>query len=203
MNVHNKPGLGRLDNAALDHIFREARTHNGWQKDPVSEATLREVVELARMAPTSVNCQPLRIVFARSAEAKEKLKPALMEGNVAKTMEAPVTAILGYDKKFYEHLPRLFPAVDARAWYVGNEGFANHTALVNGTLQVAYFILAARSLGLDCGPMSGFDADKVDAAFFAGTSVRANVLVNLGHGDVSKLYPRAPRLSFEEMASFA
>jgi 3-hydroxypropanoate dehydrogenase len=193
----------RLDEAGLDLIFRNARTHNGWLDQPVPEALLREAVEIAKTGPTSANISPMRIVYVRSPEAREKLKDALAPGNVEKTMTAPVTAIVGYDKDAFELLPKLFPHADARAWFAGNEAFATDTAYRNGTLQVAYFILALRSLGLDTGPMTGFDADKIDAAFFAGTKVRSNVLVNIGHGDASKLFPRSPRLSFNEIARFA
>ena len=199
----NPAGRPVLDEEALDLLFREARTHNGWQDKPVSEALLQQAVDLMKFGPTAVNASPLRIAFVRSAEAKEKLRGALMEGNVEKTMAAPVTAILGYDRAFYDHLPRLFPHADAKAWFAGNEAFANDTAYRNGTLQAAYFLLALRGVGLDAGPMTGFDADKVDAAFFAGTKVRANILVNIGYGDTAKLYPRSPRLSCEEIASFA
>lgn len=192
-----------LDGPALDLLFREARSHNGWLDEPVPDAALREAVELSKMGPTSVNISPMRIVFARSGEAKARLKDALAPGNVEKTMQAPVTAIIGYDKAAFELLPRLFPHVDARAWFVGNEAFATDTAYRNGTLQVAYFLLALRALGLDTGPMTGFDADKVDAAFFAGTTVRSNILVNIGYGDAAALFPRSPRLAFEEIARFA
>lgn len=193
--------ISRLDDAALDLLFREAHTHFAWADRPVTDAELREVVELTKMAPTSVNCSPLRIVFVRSAEAKEKLKPTLSPGNVEKTMAAPVTAILAYDPTFYEHLPKLFPHADAKAWFSGNAAFAEQTARLNSALQVGYFILAARSIGLDCGPMTGFDAAAVDAAFFADGSARASVLVNLGHGDTSKLFPRSPRFAYEEIAT--
>ncbi len=192
-----------LDAGAMDLLFREARTHNGWLDQPVPEERLKEAVDLMKFAPTAVNASPLRIVFVRSAEAKAKLKDALSPGNVEKTMAAPVTAILGYDRGFYDHLPRLFPHADARAWFAGNEAFANDTAYRNGTLQAGYFLLALRGVGLDTGPMSGFDADKVDAAFFAGTNVRSNILVNIGYGNPAKLYPRSPRFSFEEIATFA
>lgn len=192
-----------LDQKGFDLLFREARTHNGWLDRPVSDELLKEAVELAKFAPTAVNASPLRIVFVRSAEAKAKLKPALMEGNVEKTMAAPATAILSYDRSFFEHLPRLFPHADAKAWFDGNEAFANDTAYRNGTLQAAYFLMALRGLGLDTGPMTGFDPDKVDAAFFAGTNVRSNILVNIGYGDAAKLFPRSPRLACEEIASFA
>jgi len=193
---------GRIDEAALDQLFREARTHNGWQARPVSDELLRDVVDLAKMGPTSANASPLRVVFVRTPEGKERLKPALSPGNVEKTMAAPVTAIIGHDLAFYELLPRLFPHADARAWFVGNESFIEATAVRNGTLQGAYFILAARALGLDCGPMSGFDNGKVDAEFFAGTTIKSNFLVNLGYGDPAKLFPRSPRLDADEIARF-
>jgi 3-hydroxypropanoate dehydrogenase len=192
-----------LDEQAMDLLFREARTHNGWLDRPVSDELLKQAVDLMKFGPTAVNASPMRIVFVRSPEAKAKLKGALMEGNVEKTMAAPATAILGYDRAFYDHLPRLFPHADAKAWFAGNEAFATDTAYRNGTLQAGYFLLALRGLGLDTGPMTGFDADKVDAAFFAGTSIRSNILVNIGYGDESKLYPRSPRFACEEIAQFA
>jgi 3-hydroxypropanoate dehydrogenase len=192
-----------LDAQAIDLLFREARTHNGWLDHPVPDVLLTEAVDIMKLAPTAVNASPLRIVFVRSPEAKSKLKEALATGNVEKTMSAPVTALLGYDRSFYDHLPRLFPHADAKAWFVGNEPFANDTAYKNGTLQAAYFLLALRSLGLDAGPMGGFDADKTDAAFFADTNIRSNILVNIGYGDASKLYPRSPRFACEEIARFA
>jgi 3-hydroxypropanoate dehydrogenase len=191
----------RLDGRTLDQIFRKARTHNGWRPTEVPNKLLEEAVELAKMGPTSANASPLRIVFVRSPEAKLRLKPALMPGNVDKTMAAPVTAITAYDTKFYELLPRLFPHADAKAWFVGNEAFANDTAYKNGTLQVAYLIIALRALGLDAGPMSGFDNAAVDAAFFPGGRVKSNVLINIGYGDAEKLLPRSPRLAFSEIAS--
>lgn len=194
---------GRIDEAALDRLFREGRTHGAWQARPVSDDLLREVVDLAKMGPTSANTLPLRVVFVRSREGKERLKPALAPLNVEKTMAAPVTAIIGHDLAFYELLPRLFPHADARAWFVGNEPLIESTAFRNGTLQGAYVILAARALGLDCGPMSGFDNAKVDAEFFAGTKVKSNFLVNLGYGDPDKLFPRSPRLDADEIAQFA
>ncbi|MDB5651233.1 MAG: malonic semialdehyde reductase [Hyphomicrobiales bacterium] len=200
--THNPAQLTHLDDAGLDLIFREARTHNGWLDKPVSETLLREAVDLMKMAPTSANNSPVRIVFIRSPEAKERLKATLSPGNVEKTMAAPVTALLGYDREFYEFLPKLFPHADARAWFVGNEAFANDTAYKNGTLQVAYFILALRSLGLDTGPMTGFNADAADAEFFAGTKIHSNVLVNIGYGDASKIFARSPRLTFDEIARF-
>ncbi len=187
-----------LDAAALDRLFREARTHNAWKPDPIPEATLRKVWDLARMGPTSANCSPARIVFATSKAAKEKLKPALIPTNVEKTMTAPVTAILGFDLEFYEHLPRLFPHTDARAWFVGNQALIETTAFRNGTLQGAYLILAARALGLDCGPMSGFDNALVDKLFFPDGKVKSNFLCNLGRGDTKNLFPRGPRFAFAE-----
>jgi 3-hydroxypropanoate dehydrogenase len=188
-----------LSDEGQDLLFRQARTHNGWLDKPVDDALLKQVYDLARMGPTSANMCPMRIVFVKSPAAKEKLKPALDPGNVDKTMKAPVTAIIGMDVRFYEQLPKLFPHADARAWFKDlPEPVLEYTALRNSSLQGAYFILAARALGLDCGPMSGFNNAKVDAAFFAGTTIKSNFLCNLGHGDVNKLYPRAPRLAFEE-----
>ena len=183
----------------LDLIFRKARTHNVWLDKPVDDALLRQVYDLARMGPTSANMCPMRIIFVKSRAAKEKLKPALGPGNVDKTMAAPVTAIIGMDIHFYEELPKLFPHADARAWFKDlPESVLEYTALRNSSLQGAYFMLAARALGLDCGPMSGFDNAKLDAAFFAGTTIKSNFLCNLGYGDASKLYPRSPRLDFDE-----
>ncbi len=192
----------QIDSRALDQLFREARTHNGWRPIDVPDALLEEAVELAKMGPTSANVSPLRIVFVRSPDAKLRLKGTLAPGNVDKTMAAPVTAILAYDTKFYDLLPRLFPHADAKAWFVGNEAFANDTAYKNGTLQVAYFILALRAVGLDTGPMSGFDNASVDAEFFPGGQIKSNVLVNIGYGDPAKLFPRSPRLEFPEIATY-
>ncbi|MDA8231148.1 MAG: malonic semialdehyde reductase [Magnetospirillum sp.] len=189
---------GTVDDRALDILLRDARTHAAWTSRPVPEELLRRAWDLARMGPTSANCEPARIVFVTSPAAKERLRPALMEGNVAKTMAAPVTAIIGHDLAFYEKLPRLFPHTDARAWFVGNEPLIAATAFRNGTLQGAYFLLACRALGLDCGPMSGFDNSMVDAVFFAGTAIRSNFLINIGYGDPAALFPRSPRLAFEE-----
>jgi 3-hydroxypropanoate dehydrogenase len=186
------------DDKALDALFRTARTHNGWQDRKVSDDLLRQVWDLARWAPTSANCMPARIVFVRSAAAKEKLKPALSPGNLDKTMAAPATAIIGYDTEFFELLPRLYPQADMKKNFVSNPAAAETAAFRNGSLQGAYFILAARALGLDCGPMSGFDNAKVDAAFFPGGKIKSNFLCNLGYGDPSKLRPRNPRLSFDE-----
>jgi 3-hydroxypropanoate dehydrogenase len=183
---------------ALEQIFSKARTHSVWLPEPVSDELLHQIYDLMKWGPTSANCCPARIVFAKSKEAKAKLLPCMAEGNVEKTKTAPVTAIIAHDLEFYEKLPRLFPHAPARSWFAGNQPFIESTAFRNGTLQGAYFIIAARSLGLDCGPMSGFDNAKVDAAFFQGTSWKSNFICNLGHGDSSKLHPRSPRLEFGE-----
>jgi 3-hydroxypropanoate dehydrogenase len=187
-----------LDAQALDQLFVSARTHSKWLDKEVPDALLQQAWDLARMGPTSANCQPARIVFVRSPAAKARLKPALLPGNVDKTMAAPVTAIIGDDREFYENLPRTFPQVDARAWFVGNDDAIRVTAFRNGTLQGGYLILALRALGLDCGPMSGFDNAQVDQAFFAGTAVKSNFLINIGYGDAAVLHPRNPRLDFDE-----
>jgi 3-hydroxypropanoate dehydrogenase len=187
-----------VDGSALAILFQDARTHTVWQDRPVSEELLRAAWDLAKMGPTSANSSPARIVFVTSREAKERLKAALSEGNVAKTMAATATAIFGYDLAFYERLPDLFPHADGRSWFVGKDKLIETTAFRNASLQGGYFILAARALGLDCGPMSGFDNAKVDEAFFAGTAIRSNFLCNLGYGDLSKLRPRNKRLSFDE-----
>ncbi|MCS4245208.1 3-hydroxypropanoate dehydrogenase [Rhizobium sp. BIGb0125] len=192
-----------LDSNALAALFTEARTHNGWSDQPVTDAELQKIYELTRMGPTSANCSPARFVFVRSAEAKEKLRPALSSGNLEKTMAAPVTVIAAIDAQFFEKLPELFPHADAKSWFTSSPAVAEETAFRNGTLQAGYLILAARSLGLDTGPMSGFDKAKVDEAFFAGTSWKSNFLINLGHGDPSKLFGRLPRLSFEEACVLA
>ncbi|MBN3847319.1 MULTISPECIES: malonic semialdehyde reductase [Burkholderiaceae] len=189
-----------LSDQALDQLFREARTHNGWQDKPIDDAVLHQLIELVLLGPTSANSSPGRFVFVKTPEGKEKLRPALSAGNLEKTMAAPVTVIVGTDMAFYEYLPKLFPHADARSWFVGNERAIADTAFRNSTLQGGYLILAARALGLDTGPMSGFDAAKVDAVFFAGTTVKANFLINLGYGDASKLFPRSPRFSFDEAA---
>ena len=189
-----------LLNEALDQLFLTARTHNKWQPRDVSDDLLRQVVNLMKMAPTSVNCSPVRITFVKSPEAKARLKPFLMEGNVEKTMQAPATAIIATDYRFYDYLPKLYPHTDAKAWFTGNKEFADTSAFRNGTLQGGYFILAARSVGLDCGPMSGFDNAGVDAEFFKGTEFKSNFLCNLGYGDPAGLHPRSPRFTFDEIA---
>ncbi len=183
---------------ALDVLFLEARTHTAWLDAPLAEGLLRQIWDLARMGPTSANCSPARIVFVASPEAKERLKPHLAEGNVEKTMAAPVTAVIGHDMEFFEKLPELFPHADARSWFAGNEELIAATAFRNATLQAAYFMLAARALGLDCGPMSGFDNEAVDKEFFAATAVKSNFLCNLGVGDPRSLNPRSPRMSFND-----
>ncbi|MBB5404289.1 malonic semialdehyde reductase [Paraburkholderia youngii] len=189
-----------LSDQALAQLFRDARTHNGWQNKPIDDAVLRELMELVLLGPTSANSSPGRFVFVRTPEGKEKLRPALSSGNLEKTMAAPVTVIVAMDMAFYEQLPKLFPHADARSWFVGNERLIADTAFRNSTLQGGYLILAARALGLDTGPMSGFDQAKVDEAFFAGTTVKSNFLINLGYGDPSRLFPRSPRFSFDEVA---
>jgi 3-hydroxypropanoate dehydrogenase len=190
---------GRLPSDCLDQLFRHARTHNSLT-GKVPNALLHELVDLLKLGPTSANCSPARFLFVKSREAKEKLKPHLSEGNRDKTMKAPVCTIIGYDLDFYEYLPKLFPHTDAKSWFEGKPKKIKETAFRNGTLQGAYLILAARALGLDTGPMSGFDNAGVDRDFFAGTNIKSNFLCNLGYGDGEKLFPRSPRFSFDEMA---
>ncbi|WIM11346.1 malonic semialdehyde reductase [Enhydrobacter sp.] len=195
-----------LDDRSLDVLFRNARVHNGWQNKPVSDDQLRAIYELMKWGPTSANSSPARIVFVRTREGKERLRPALSSGNTEKTMNAPVTAIIAYDTRFYEHLPRLFPHNQtAVSWFAGpkNRTVAEATAFRNGSLQGAYLMIAARTLGLDVGPMSGFDNAKVDAAFFADGRFRSNFLCNIGYGDPGKLFNRNPRLAFEEACTLA
>lgn len=202
-----------LGNDALDQIFRQARTHNAWLNKPVTDETLRQLYDLMRWGPTSANSSPARVMFLRTPEAKERLLPALSPGNVEKTKSAPVTTIIGYDLRFYERLPRLFPHnLKMSDAFANNPELAEATAKRNSSLQGAYLIIAARMLGLDCGPMSGFDQAKVDHEFFGAgreargyteeffptTHVRSNFLCNLGYGDPAGLYPRSPRLNFEE-----
>jgi len=187
-----------LSDSGLDLLFREARTHSHWRDGDVGDVLLQAVYDLAKMPPTSANSNPMRLVFLRSRAAKERLRPALSAGNLDKTLAAPVTVIIGYDTCFYELLPRLFPHENARAWFAGDPALIEETAFRNGTLQGAYFILAARALGLDCGPMSGFDRDKVDREFFSDRRIKSNFLCNLAYGDASKLPPRSPRLDFED-----
>ena len=190
----------QLDDRGLDIIFRAARTHNEWLDKPVSDALLLQIYDLMKWAPTSANSSPARIVFVRSAAAKQRLLPAVSPGNADKTRTAPVTAIIAHDTEFHEKLPKLFPQADARSWFAGNQALIDTTAFRNGTLQGAYLILAARALGLDAGPMSGFDNAKVDKEFFPDGKVKSNFLINLGYGDHAKLFPRNPRLTFAEAA---
>lgn len=189
-----------LSPEAMAQLFTAARTHNGWLDKEVPDELLARAVDYAKWGPTSANCSPMRIVFVRSPEAKARLAPAMSKGNLDKTMAAPATAIIAYDLDFLDHLPHLYPAADARSWFAGNDELIHETAFRNGSLQAGYFILALRAVGLDAGPMSGFDKAKVDAAFFAGTNVKSNFLINIGYGDASKLYPRGPRFAFEDIA---
>lgn len=195
--------LRPLDDADLDLIFRTARTYSRWLDKPVPDVLLQQAYELARMGPTSGNSQPLRILFVRGSDAKKKFEPALSEGNRAKTMAAPATAIFAMDMEFYELMPRLFHDPTARSWFAGKPAVIEETAFRNSTLQAAYFIVACRSLGLDCGPMSGFDKKMVDETFFAGTSWRSNFICNIGYGDKAALHPRNPRLDFAEACRIA
>jgi 3-hydroxypropanoate dehydrogenase len=190
-----------LDDRALDRLFREARTHNKWTDRPVPDSKLHELYDLLKFAPTSANASPARFIFVRTPEGKAKLKPSLSAGNLEKTMTAPVTVIVAHDLHFYDRLPDLFPhAPDAKSWFTGSYTFAEQTAFRNGSLQGAYLILAARAVGLDAGPMSGLDNAKVDEAFLSGTNGKSNFLVNLGYGDAEGLFPRSPRLAFDEAA---
>ena len=192
-----------LADAALDQLFRTARTQNAFQDRPVEDSQLHALYELLKWGPTAANSTPARFVFVKSAEAKQKLAPALSEGNRAKTLAAPVTVIVGFDLDFHEKLPYLFPHTDAKAWFDGPREGRHEGAFRNGSLQGAYLMMAARALGLDAGPMSGFDSAKVDEAFFAGTAIKSNFLVNLGYGDPAGVFPRLPRLSFDEAARIA
>jgi len=184
-------------------LFDDARTQNGWLDRPVPDDVLRQLYELMKWGPTSANCSPARLIFVRTPQARQKLVDCVSDGNKAKVEQAPVTAIIGMDMEFFEQLPRLFPHADAKSWFVGKPDMIQATAFRNSSLQGAYLMLAARALGLGCGPMSGFDADKLDAAFWAGTTVKTNFLCSLGHGDPTKLFPRSPRLTFDEACSLA
>lgn len=190
-----------LDQAAFEQLFLEARTQNAWKEGEVSDETLRRLFDIVKMGPTSANCSPARYVFVKSPEAKERLKPHLSGGNLEKTMSAPVTVIIANDMEFYEHLPKLFPHTDAKSWFTSNDDLIRETAFRNATLQGGYMIIAARALGLDCGPMSGFDQAGVDEEFFKGTTYKSNFILNLGHGDPSALFPRSPRFEFDDVAS--
>lgn len=187
-----------LQDEALDTLFRSARTFNAWQNREVADSTLQKLYNLMKMGPTSANCQPARLVFVKTDAAKQRLKPLLSEGNRDKSMAAPVTVIVAHDSRFHEHLPTLFPHTDAKSWFDGKSEKIAETAFRNGSLQGAYLIMAARALGLDCGPMSGFDTDGVNQAFFPDGRYQANFLVNLGYGDSEGMRERAPRLPFDE-----
>ena len=193
------PSHSALPDSALDQLFRKARSHNRFLDEAIDDDTLRALHDLMKWGPTAANSCPLRIVFIRGPEAKEKLRPTLAPGNVDKMLSAPVTALLGRDLEFHEHLPKLFPHTDAKSWFEGNESLIERSATLNAALQGAYLIVAARALGLDCGPMSGFTPELADAAFFAGTKVRSFMLVTLGRGDPAKLFPRNPRFEFDEV----
>lgn len=192
-----------LPNDALAQLFTEARTQNGYLPTPVSDDTLRQLYDLVKFGPTAANSCPARLQFVRSAEGKAKLLACVSPGNVAKVTQAPVTVIVGMDLEFHEQLPKLFPHADARSWFAGKPAAIQESAFRNSSLQGGYLILAARALGLDCGPMSGFDAAKVDTAFWAGTAVKTNFICTLGQGDVSKVFARNPRLSFDEACKLA
>ena len=193
--------MTQINDDALDVLFRDARTYNNWQDKDIPDSLLHELHELVKFGPTSANCSPMRVVFVKSEDAKARLKPHLAEGNVDKTMGAPVTAIIGMDMEFYEELPKLFPHTDAKSWFEGNDDLTEETAFRNSSLQGAYLILAARALGLDCGPMSGFDTDGVKNEFFPDSTVQPNFICNLGYGDPEGLFPRSPRFSFDEANS--
>jgi 3-hydroxypropanoate dehydrogenase len=196
--AHSAQHPAKIAEHSLKQLFHEGRTYSAWLPERVSVETLREVYDLARLGPTSANCCPARFVFLESEAAKARLLPCLAPLNVEKTKAAPVTVIVAWDTEFYENLPRLFPHADMRSYFVGNQKLIDETAFRNGSLQGGYFILAARALGLDCGPMSGFDEAKVNAEFFPDGKWKVNFLCNLGYGDPGKLYPRNPRLKFEE-----
>ncbi len=189
-----------LDDAALDVLFRESRTKWEFTDEPVTDADLQAIYDLVKLGPTSANCSPARFVFIRTAEGKEKLRPALSAGNLEKTMKAPVTVIVAWEPQFYQKLPFLFPPADAKSWFSGNPDLAEETAFRNSSLQGAYLMVAARALGIDSGAMSGFDKTKVDRAFFASSGWKSNFLINLGHGVAEHPFPRLPKLSFEEAA---
>jgi len=191
-----------LDDAALDQLFHEARTHNAWHDREVSDEQLHAIIDLMKMGPTSANCSPARFVFVKSPDAKERLKPHLMGANRDKTMAAPVCAVIAWDTQFYDYQHKLFPhAPESRDWFTGSEEATFMNGFRNGTLQGGYFIMAARALGLDCGPMSGFDNDGVDSEFFQEGRYKSNFLCNIGYGDESVLFPRSPRFAFDEIAS--
>ena len=188
-----------LDDRGLNLLFTDARTHYSWHNKIVPNSVLRQIFNLMRMAPTSANCSPARLVFVATADGKEKLRPALSEGNLQQTMSAPVTVIISNHMQFYEHLPNLFPDADAQAWFANDDALIKETAFRNVSLQGAYLMMAARALGLDCGPMSGFDAEKMNSIFFPDGRFKVNFLCNIGYGDDSQTYKRGPRFSFNEV----
>jgi len=190
--------MSKIDDKALDQIFREAHTFNSFKSDPVTDDDIRAIYELTKLGPTAANTSPARFLWVRSAEAKEKLRPALAAGNLEKTMSAPATVIVAGDYEFYEQLPKLFPHADARSWYVGNDASIEATVKQSGSLQAAYLIIAARALGFDCGPMGGFNSAVVDEAFLGGTTWKSSLLINIGHGAEGGHFPRNPRLAFED-----
>lgn len=192
-----------IDTGALAQLFTEARTQNSWKPEPVSDELLGQLYDLVKMCPTSANCEPGRFVFVRTPEGKEKLLSAMSSGNQQKTREAPVTVIVAMDTQFYDKLPQLFPHADARSWFTSSPDFALQTAFRNSSLEAGYLIIAARALGLDAGPMSGFDKAKLDEAFFAGTTWTTNMVINLGYGDSAKVMGRLPRLPFDEACQLA
>jgi 3-hydroxypropanoate dehydrogenase len=195
---HDQEKTMTLDDAALDALFREARSQNKWRDEPVSDDTIRALYDVLKFGPTSANWSPARFLFLRTPESKQRLAPALSSGNMEKTMSAPVTVVVAYDPKFYDYLPRLFPHTDAKPWFTSNPELAQETAFRNGTLQGAYFLMAARALGFGVGPMSGFDNAKVDAEFLSDRGWKSNFLVNIGHGDQNEEKPRGPRFWFDE-----
>ena len=201
MSDYSKKHATPLSPEALDTLFNDARTYNDFEDTDVSDELLHQLHDLVKMAPTSANCCPMRVVFVKSDEAKAKLKDCLMEGNIDKTMSAPVCAIIGMDMEFYEHLPKLFPHTDAKSWFEGKDKFIESTAFRNSSLQGGYFIMAARALGLDCGPMSGFSPKKINDTFFSGTKIKVNFLCNLGYGTKKDLFPRSPRFDFDDVNS--
>ncbi|HZK91084.1 MAG TPA: malonic semialdehyde reductase [Stellaceae bacterium] len=195
--------MDRIEETALARLFGEARTFSRWQARDVPDGVIETALTMAYLGPTSGNCEPMRVVLVKNPGGKERLLPCVSSGNSEKVRTAPVTAIVAYDTKFYEHLPRLFPHTDARAWFTSNEALATETAFRNSSLQGAYFILALRAHGLDCGPMSGFNPGAVDAEFFPDGQNKTNFLLNIGYGDSAALHPRPPRLAFEEVARWA
>ncbi len=187
-----------IDNNGLKTLFTQARSHNGWLDKPITTEQIQQIYDLLKFAPTSANCSPVRITFITSDNAKQRLKPHLDTGNIEKSMTAPATAIIAYDEEFYEKLPQLFPHNDARSWFVGHPEKITQAGTSNATLQAAYFMIAARSIGLDCGPIIGFDAQAVDKEFFANAKTKTLMICNIGYGDSSKLHPRSPRLDFDQ-----